>query len=209
MLFFRTYIPKMFSVYLERIWRAHNIHPQFEDVPADVQLELIGNNSCPALALVVARFENCSTGLQQAHDSCGEEDELKWKETFLPLISATGHDVKKMSFLSSVNLNQEDLSECSILINQIRCLTSQLWIYKLCLLLTLTQPRDSMKTENEISKLHSSYHLILKRRIDWWFSKTEKSADRQDPNVYFAQLISCFASRDKLSNIFMKVMSSN
>jgi hypothetical protein len=215
MSFHRTYIPKIFSVFLERIWRIHNIHPQFEEAPPDVQLELIGGNSCPGLALVVARSENCSTGFQQAQEACGEVDELKWKQNFLPLISATGHEVKKMSLLSDVSLGQNDLSECDILLEQLRLMTSQLRIYNLCLLLTLTRPRDSaVTTENAISKLHSSYLLILKRRVHWLHSQAEVNNvvdldQPADPEVYLSQLTSCSASLDKLSSILMKIMSSN
>jgi hypothetical protein len=213
MSFRRTYMTKMFSVFLERIWRVHNIHPQFEEAPPDVQLELIGGNSCPGLALVIARSEKCSTRFQQAQEACGELDELKWKQNFLPLISATGHEVKKMSLLSDVSLGQNDLSECDILLNQLRLVTSQLWLYmyKLCLLLTLTRHRDSaVTTENAISKLHSSYLLILKRRIHWLHSQVEvNKGDQPDPEVYLSQLTSCFASLDKLSSILMKIMSSN
>jgi hypothetical protein len=202
----------MFSVFLERIWRVHNIHPHFDEAPPDVQLELIGSNSCPGLALVIARSENCSTGFQQAQEACGELDELKWKQNFLPLISSTGHEVKKISLLSAVSIGQDDLSECDILLEQLRLMTSQLWLYKLCLLLTLTRPREQvLTTENAISKLHSSYLLILKRRIHWLHSQVEVNKEDQlaDPEVYLSQLTSCFASLDKLSSILMKIMSSN
>ena len=207
----KTHIPKVFSVYLERIWRMINAQPEFEEVSTEEQLELISNNSAPALALIIAKAENCSNGLEQAQEGNGYLDELAWKETFLPLINGAVQ-LKKMSMLdavklSAVELTRDDLDQFNYILSQLEFVTSSSWIYKLALLLILTRTRNSSSCgiSNAVSKLHTTYMLILQRRLNWMFRESKPELSVQS----FLHISNGLRQLESLSNILMKIISSS
>jgi len=147
------------------------------------------------------------------------------------------------------------------LLNQTECLTSEMWLYKLTILLVLTQTRgvnfinvlraairladpksakntvkvsatfalqesvsvkasrkmsvklipDQTAKINPMSKLHSSYLLILKRRIQWIYSHQQMPDVDHHRSIenFVSQILSSIACLDAISDFLLKILNSS
>ena len=209
----KNHIPRVFAIFLERIWRMINAQPEFEEISTQEQLELISSNSSPALAFMAVKAETCSDGFEQARTGGGELDEVSWSQTLKPL-EDSGFKMKKVSVFdgaeaSSVELSHEDLNLYRFVTNLLRVTASTRWIYKLTLLIAMTQPRKD-SSSNAVSKLNSHYRLILQRRINWLQSKEAASQQNSLTSTSCLPGIDwCLGNLDNLATVMLKIINSS
>ena len=206
----KSHMPRVFAIFLERIWRMINAQPEFEEISTQEQLELISSNSSPALALIVLNAENCSDGFEQARAGGGDMDEVSWNQNLQPLMDS-GFRMKKLSMfdaakMAAVELSQDDLNLYRTVMNHLGSMASTTWIYKLVLLLVMTQPRKHSNKSNAESKLHSNYRLILQRRINWLLSTETMS--QQNFQMCLPSIDWCLGNLDNLATVMLKIMNS-
>jgi hypothetical protein len=58
---------------------------EFEELGVPVQLDLMNRNGPGGLALTVARYESCRSGIQQIRAGFGAMEEEFWNQNYLPI----------------------------------------------------------------------------------------------------------------------------
>jgi hypothetical protein len=147
--------------------RIYQIHSDFEELPSHLQVEHIRNNSKLGLAMMILKCESSKTFADQLRDGFGELDDTRWNELYL-LVLGDKRNLPKLTMQQasddgSVRLRNVELENYHKLVNDLHFLVDEPWLFKICLLLTLTLPNGS----GGISLLHRKYVNILRRRLQW------------------------------------------
>lgn len=98
---------------------------------------------------------------------------LTWRETYLPLFNSDrGHQLKKLTLqdavsTASVSLSPKEMKEFSNIVSRLRKILDDPVLYKLMLLIVLTQPDSNENEWSALSRLHTQLLMLLKRRLSW------------------------------------------
>ena len=177
----KHHAPNIMAIFMERIWRVYRIHPEFVEMPTQLQLELITTNSALGMAMLALKSENCKSFSDQLQAGFGELDDQRWKELYMPLAEKVKNvpsvRMQHATDTKSVSLTPEDFQNYQIMSKSSSYLVSEPWLFKICLLLILTLPQDSIIDGKVCNALHSKYLTILRRRLNWMSLK--KSTERR------------------------------
>lgn len=202
----RKYMKSVVSITLERIWRVFNIHPEFKELPCQVQRELMAVNGPLGLAVMISRYESIS-GIAQIREGIGELDEDRWREIYLTTFQSVDK-VKKMKMKDivaemSVKLSPDQMSEYNKANNNLTPLVSDPVLYKLIMLLVLTKPDNSRPY---LSRIQSTYMMVARRRADWMYNM-DRSSKNLDTKMMIDKVALCVENLEELSKIMMFVLN--
>ena len=196
-----SHIPTLLRVLLERARRVFKIHPEFEALPDEKQRRLMELNGPLALALSALKAETCSTGMEQLQDGFGELDERRWRQNYLPYI-ANPADIKKVSLAKDPNVPPEVLRAHRNLVERLKILTIDPEMYKLSLLLILTQ--QPVPGENPgMDLVHSRYETLLRRRVHWL---CQQNSNFGDANQIVCNIFACHNQLPQLALLLQAIM---
>ncbi len=201
------FMPTYLSIVLERMWRILRMHPDFGELPPGSQLQIMHTNCLKGMSLVSVRGEH-SNGFQQFQNSFGELDEQRWKEHYMKLFSNLD-DLKSHSVSRSPALTPEQRKEYARLISEAKVLMCDPTLFKLNLLLTMTQP-TGLPPDSPFSKLHFKYATLLRRRL-WWMHMTSSDQNLSkfgDPDEIHFRIRSSIQSLDKISKFLAIVLET-
>jgi hypothetical protein len=210
----KDHMPSFLSIYFERILRIYQIHSDFVELPSHLQVEHIRNNSKLGLAMMILKCESSKTFADQLRDGFGELDDTRWNELYLPLLGDKRNlpklTMQQASDDGSVPLRNVELKNYHKLVNDLHFLVDEPWLFKICLLLTLTLPNGS----GGISLLHRKYVNILRRRLQWIRrsrreSESSSSVEALSPEFEMTKIMSGLRMLDRVSEIAFQIMSSN
>ena len=159
---------KMFSIFLQRIFRVYDINADFEEMMQDQSLrtQLIIRNSPLVLALLAAKADNCTTFNDQIRVGLGELDDSRWNEHYMPMLEACKEypatTIKGMLEKSPSLLVDCNLASYVDLTDSLAILTNDPWMFKAAVLLTMTLPDSADFGANP---LHNKYVTVLGRRL--------------------------------------------
>ena len=159
------HIANLCKVLEERIRRVAKIHPEFEALSNEKQRSLMSANCVKALALCLLKAGTCRTSLEQIQDSLGELDEKRWREEYLPAIK-NPNNLNKLSLRSDPTIPETILRQHMVLVENSAILTSNPELYKLNLLMVLTNQDNPMRDPG-LEMAYNRYVTVLKRRISW------------------------------------------
>jgi len=211
----KHHMQTMFAIFLERIWRVYRIHPEFVEMPTLLQIELIATNSAFGLAMLILKAENCVCFSEQLREGIGELDEQRWQQLYLPLIekveNAQPLRMKDAAGTKSVQMSVEDFQNYQMMTKSYSHLVSEPWLFKICLLLILTLPLDSMIAGRVGNALHNKYLTILRRRFNWIYLKRSSEVQhglrvRVDPEMEVAKVMEGIQNLKLLSKITNQVL---
>lgn len=176
----KTFFTKNFAIYLERFWRIVKHNPELTNLSAS-DVELLKKNCKNALAIFLSKLECCKNGLEQVQMICSQSDMIEWKKIYLPLFNASrGHEVKKLTFKTSVEtsslpMTHDEMIEFYRLATSLGQTINDHIIYKIIMLMVLTEPGDEeIHVNSGLSRLNSQFRILLQRRMEWE-GKYEKS----------------------------------
>jgi hypothetical protein len=166
------------------------------------------------LAMMILKCESSKTFADQLRDGFGELDDTRWNELYLPLLGDKRNlpklTMQQASDDGSVPLRNVELKNYHKLVNDLHFLVDEPWLFKICLLLTLTLPNGS----GGISLLHRKYVNILRRRLQWIRrsrreSESSSSVEALNPEFEMTKIMSGLRMLDRVSEIAFQIMSSN
>jgi hypothetical protein len=136
----------------------------------------------------------------------------RWNELYLPHLGANRNlpkvSMQQFSDHQSVTLHKADLENYQKLVADLHFLVGQPWLFKICLLLTLTLPPDKSGGTNP---LHKRYLNILRRRLEWIHQGHRESntttVKALSPELEFTKIIAGIRMLNRVSEIAMKIMS--
>lgn len=201
----KTFFPTGLVVMLERIRRLLNQHPEFEEMAVTTQRNFLRKNCGHALALYVVRSENLS-GMEQIREGLGELDEKAWTANYGSLFD-TPDKFAKASIVNAVHLKAEEWLLFSELLSSATILALDPVMFKLNLLLSLTEPLGDNQSPCGLTSLHFKYKMILKRRLKWkpdWFGS---QGGTTDPDLLVERIFSRRQCLSRLNALIEKVMT--
>ena len=206
----KMFLPTYLSAVLERMWRVLRVHADFEELPTGLQLQIMHTNCLKGMSLVSVRGEH-STGMQQVQNGFGELDEKKWLDKYQKLLLVKG-EIKHYSVTHSPALTPDQAAEYKRLITDAKVLMFDPTLFKLNLLLTMTQ-HNGLPQDNPLSKLHFKYETLLRRRL-WWMHTSSKTGIPKseefggDPTQIHARIRSSIQSLERISGFLQIVLQS-
>ncbi len=109
---------------------------------------------------------------------CGQVDLTEFRNTYCPLLKKKDFkEVKKLSLRNavsteSVKCTPAELQEYDAIVKSLRPIVKNTTVYKLVVLLSLTEPEEFDRSASPISSLHWHYETLLRRKLEWtmqWF----------------------------------------
>ncbi len=183
------------------------MHSDFEELPPASQLQIMHTNCLKGMSLVSVRGEN-SNGYQQFQNSFGELDEKRWKEHYMKLFSNLD-ELKSHTVSNSPVLTPEQREEYAKLVSDAKVLMCDPTLFKLNMLLTMTQP-TGLPSDNPFSRLHFKYSTLLRRRL-WWMHMTSSDQNLSrfgGPDEIHFRIRSSIQSLDRISKFLSIVLQS-
>ena len=192
----------------ERTWRIFLTQPEFVNLPPFLRHEIKCKNIFSALALIIARSESCANGSEQLRFSFGIVDENLWKEKFDKVFgSATLTKIEFFPAASSLPIFQtgviNDVMQSAFV--EAVSLVKDPILWGLLLLITVTEPTEGILQTTPLAKLHSRYHLLLKRRIRWISASQDSPSD---PDECLAKVLTVLQNVNKFAAILQCAMQS-
>ena len=202
----RNHMPNVFKMLIERVRRVFSIHPEFEELPVEVQRNLMMTHTSLALALTSVRSESLN-GIEQIQDGLGELDELIWSADYFPVFN-TPDKVSKVSIQDF--FTEEQWNGFSKLMSATRILFDHPDFYRLSFLFALTKGQgDDDDNVNPLSNLHFKYKMILIRRLKWkqdWIYPSH--GEILDPDLLVKKVFGCFELLAEVHKINMQMMNA-
>jgi hypothetical protein len=104
---------------------------------------------------------------------CGQFDLTEFWNTYCPLLKKKDfREVSKLSLrkavsTESVRCTPSDLQEYDVIVKSLEPVVKNTTIYKLVVLLLLTEPEEFDRSASPISSLHWHFKTLLKRKLEW------------------------------------------
>ena len=150
----------------ERVTRMSKALPEFGQLPATLQNEILAR-TCPLLsALMTFKCETCSTGLEQMKVGMSQIDEKSWQDRFSTVFSKQGIKMMRAEDMSDVIRQQR--TQFGVVFEAVSGLIRDDVIYSIMILLLLTWTRGTFSSQSTkpLEALNNTFQVVLKRRLD-------------------------------------------